>query len=229
MRLYCVRHGESVSNVENIFSNRDPEIHPLTEQGRQQVEQLAGELAARDVSFDAIYSSDLLRSVQTARIIGERLGMEAELRPDMREHDAGDVQGRSDAEAWALYNDVILRWFGSDDPEARLPGGESLTELQERFRGVVKWMEEQHGPDATLLLVGHGGFFLANIPVFASNISGEFVQKHLMPNAALTREAPIFMAPMPPWMLHMTMVQQSKIAQCAPDIAPRSSAANRRA
>jgi len=185
MRLYCVRHGESVANTENIFSNRDPSIHPLTALGRQQAAGTAEQLAALGVSFDACYSSDLLRAVQTAQIIGERLGLPCEVRRELREHDAGDVQGRSDAAAWEEYEGLLRRWFRDGDHNAHLDGGESLVELRARFSGFLAWLEALHGPQAVILLVAHGALFLSSIMGLVDNVSDAFVREQQMPNGAI--------------------------------------------
>jgi broad specificity phosphatase PhoE len=65
MRLYFVRHGQSVANVQMVISNRDL-FHPLTELGRQQAEALAQSLA--EVPVAALYSSPIVRAAQTAQI-----------------------------------------------------------------------------------------------------------------------------------------------------------------
>lgn len=71
-RIYLVRHGEV-----NYFPQRDQmdQDPPLSSLGRAQVEQTAAFLEENDVVVDRILSSKLLRSLETARIIGNRLGV----------------------------------------------------------------------------------------------------------------------------------------------------------
>ncbi|WP_282966319.1 histidine phosphatase family protein [Burkholderia vietnamiensis] len=71
-RIYLVRHGEV-----DYFPQRDQMDHdpPLSTLGRAQVERTAAFLAQNDVVVDRILSSRLLRSRETARIIGNRLGV----------------------------------------------------------------------------------------------------------------------------------------------------------
>ena len=66
MRLYFVRHGQSEAKVQRVISNRDLP-HPLTELGRRQAEALARSLA--DVPLAALFSSPIMRAVQTAQIV----------------------------------------------------------------------------------------------------------------------------------------------------------------
>lgn len=66
MNIYLVRHGEAAS--ERV----DPE-RPLTSSGREEVEQVAAEAAARGVQVSAIFHSGILRAKQTAEIFATHL------------------------------------------------------------------------------------------------------------------------------------------------------------
>ena len=68
MRLYFIRHGESEANVLHEISNRGAK-HGLTEKGRAQVAALAQKLGA--IPFVKLYSSPLLRAIQTAEILSQ--------------------------------------------------------------------------------------------------------------------------------------------------------------
>ena len=65
MKLYLIRHGESVANAGNTHAGWAP--YDLTELGRRQAAQTK-ELV-RDIHFDALYVSDVKRAQQTANII----------------------------------------------------------------------------------------------------------------------------------------------------------------
>lgn len=66
MKFYFVRHGESETNVHGIFSNRGYQ-HPLTKKGIQQAQELVRQLAG--ASINRIYTSPIMRAVQTAEIL----------------------------------------------------------------------------------------------------------------------------------------------------------------
>ena len=66
-RLYLIRHGQSAGNAEGRFGGHGPT--PLSELGKEQAEKTAKVLAKEGIS--AIYSSDLLRAVQTAEPLCE--------------------------------------------------------------------------------------------------------------------------------------------------------------
>ena len=64
MRVYIVRHGESVNNLNKLWTGWNDE--ELSEKGREDAKR-AGDII-KGVSLDRIYSSDLSRAMDTARI-----------------------------------------------------------------------------------------------------------------------------------------------------------------
>ena len=87
MKIYLVRHGETVFNTMGVlqgWNNSD-----LTEKGIEVAKNLGEELA--DVKFDKVFSSDLKRAADTARLIVNREPETTEL---LREIDMGDWSGR---------------------------------------------------------------------------------------------------------------------------------------
>jgi broad specificity phosphatase PhoE len=92
--LLLVRHGETDWNAEGRLQGHTD--RPLSDLGRRQARQLAGELASEEL--DAIYSSDLARARETAEIVGERLGLPVVLDPDLREKDWGTWEGLTSVE-----------------------------------------------------------------------------------------------------------------------------------
>lgn len=184
MRLYFIRHGESEANLVNEFSNRNHSKHPLTEKGRQQAQALAEKL--RDVKFAAIYASPLLRARQTAEILNAPHGLEIQITPAIREHDAGDLEGRSDRAAWDEYSKLFETWIVRRDLDARMPNGESFNEMVARFNQLVAGVVEKYArTDANILLVGHGGILHAMLPSLLANVDYDFGYKHLLGNAAV--------------------------------------------
>lgn len=186
MLLYFVRHGESLANVANQFSNQNHEIHPLTAKGREQAQALAEKL--RDVKFDAIYASPLLRARETAEILNAPHGLEIQIAPALREHDAGDLEGRSDPSAWQEYQGLFEKWIVKQEWEARTSNGESFAELRARFVPFLADLtEKQSGSDANILLVGHAGLYHMMLPMLLSNVGYAFAYKHILGNTAVVR------------------------------------------
>ena len=82
MRLYFVRHGESTANLLWEFSNSGFK-HPLTEKGIEQARAVARSLSGLQV--EQIYSSPVMRAVQTAQILAESLQAPLEITEALRE------------------------------------------------------------------------------------------------------------------------------------------------
>ena len=88
-KLYLVRHGQSAGNAEGRFGGHGPT--PLSELGHQQAELTAKTLAREKI--DAIYTSDLLRAVQTAEPLAKLLDLPIVKTPAFRERHVGVLEG----------------------------------------------------------------------------------------------------------------------------------------
>ena len=107
--------AQSQANLRHEFSNQGLK-HPLTLEGRQQAAALADALQTQSVTY--IYSSPVLRALETAIILAGRLGVEYEVAEALREYDVGLLEGRSDDEAWHAWQNsgrclVAARALGS--------------------------------------------------------------------------------------------------------------------
>jgi broad specificity phosphatase PhoE len=134
--LLLVRHGETDWNAEGRLQGHTD--RPLSDYGRRQAQQLAGEL--EDEELEAIYSSDLARARETAEIVGERLGLPVVLDPDLREKDWGTWEGLN-----AVERDRVE--FVGETTEAH----------QERMLRALRRIAERHPGDGGVLVVTHGG------------------------------------------------------------------------
>jgi probable phosphoglycerate mutase len=150
-RIILIRHGETAWNVEGRIQGH-LEI-PLNKRGRAQAEALASHL--QDSRFDAVYSSDLLRALQTAQAIARLSGHDIRRDKGLREWDLGVLAGlrRSQAEheqpqAARIRTDHIV-----DEP---IPGGESIRQRYERVTAAVSDIAARH-PGESVLVVSHGG------------------------------------------------------------------------
>lgn len=135
-KLYLVRHGETLDNVNQIMQGQTQGM--LTEAGRQQALQLCERF--RNEAVDAFVASDLRRSVDTCVIIAQPHGKEVVQTPLLRERDWGDFTGR-----------FIPDLKGLDFPE----NVESLDALKQRAAEFLDFIRKRF-PDQTVLAVGHG-------------------------------------------------------------------------
>ena len=83
MRIYLIRHGESVSDVREKYDG-DYDDH-LTAKGRDAARKIANKLA--DKPIEVIFSSSKVRARETADIISERLKCKTIISEDMNEQD----------------------------------------------------------------------------------------------------------------------------------------------
>ena len=184
MRVYFVRHGESVANVEDTFSSTDPAIHPLTHTGVEQVAELAETL--KTVTFEAAYCSDLLRAVQTVEILLNGRGLEYRVDQRLREHNMGVFDGRSDKSAWDALRELVRIWDEDGQTEVEPDGGESLDVLQERFFTFIDdLVRDAKNDDAIILIVAHVGLFWSTLPRLFTNIDRAFVKAREFGNAGV--------------------------------------------
>jgi probable phosphoglycerate mutase len=94
-RLYLIRHGQSAGNAEGRFGGHSSV--PLSELGRQQARLTAEALAKEKI--EAIYSSDLLRAVQTAKPLAEMVDVPIVQTPAFRERNVGVLEGLTFSES----------------------------------------------------------------------------------------------------------------------------------
>lgn len=86
MHLYLARHGESISNVKwPDYDSPDESNGELTENGVRQAEALADWMDGNIPQIDAVYTSSLRRTAQTAHILAQKYGMESKAVDDLRE------------------------------------------------------------------------------------------------------------------------------------------------
>ena len=76
--LYIIRHGKTEMNAKMLMQGRSD--YPLNETGIAQAEEAAGRFADMGVRIDKVYTSPLIRAVQTA----ERIAPDAELAVEQR-------------------------------------------------------------------------------------------------------------------------------------------------
>lgn len=173
--IWLARHGETAANAEGrVQGTLDM---PLNERGEEQARALAEEVA--DLGLRALYSSQLDRARATARIVGERVGVEPAIDPRFAESNRGSWEGRLLREIEAEEPEAWEAWRRSD-PHFRFPGGESLAEHVERVGAALDDVERGELP---ALVVSHGGSVRAALVARGRPI--EEFQRIAVPNAAL--------------------------------------------
>jgi broad specificity phosphatase PhoE len=165
LRVFLVRHGETEWNRTGRFQGRSDQ--PLNNRGRRQAQALAE--ALREEPFAAFYVSPLPRALETAGFI-KSYHPAAPLieEPRLMEMDLGEFEGM-EGRLWMEQNrDFVKAWAGSPG-SVRMPGGESLEEVQQRGVEALKGITDRHEPGSTLLLCSHN-FVLLSILCFVLDI-----------------------------------------------------------
>ena len=122
----------------------------LTSEGRAQAEAVAERLGS--VKLDAIYSSPILRTVETARAIAARHDLDVTMRMGIGEVEYGTWTDRSLKSLARTKLWTTVQRFPSS---ARFPEGESLREVQSRALAELERLRAEH-PRQTVCLVSHG-------------------------------------------------------------------------
>jgi len=173
MKLYFVRHGESEANLQHVISNYASPFG-LTERGRQQVQVLADRL--KDTPIATMYSSPVLRAMDTADILYQALGLPYRVTEALREYNCGILEGQSDEESWRLHRQYYEDWTLRHDYLSKPEGGENFMDIQKRFLPFIESLKRDE--DEHILLVGHGGLFHLMLPLVLTNIDNDFVNEH---------------------------------------------------
>ena len=147
--ILLARHGETDWNSQGRWQGHAD--RPLNDVGREQARELAEALADRTI--DVVYSSDLIRAHETARIVADRLGLTVEVDAGLREVDVGDWSGRGHDEVKRADPEGFRRW---QEGGQGWSGGESYDQMGSRVVGTVLRLAERH-PGGTILIVSHGG------------------------------------------------------------------------
>ncbi len=149
LNLILIRHGETEWNRTGRCQGI-ADID-LNDAGRKQIRELAHSL--RDTDVAAVYSSDLLRAINTASAIAKHHNLEVNVDSDLREMNQGDLEGLLFEEIRERYADVLKEW--RESPETlRIPGGESLLQVQERAWNAFEKVNRLH-PGETVVAVSH--------------------------------------------------------------------------
>lgn len=166
MRLILTRHGETEENKQHIIQSHLPGT--LSAEGIEQAEKLAERLAEENI--DIIFSSDLARAADTTKIIAKyHPAAEIIYTEELREGDAGDFTGKTDAEV---------------DWSNRPANAETTQQMRERISHLLKKVYENH-PHKNVVFVGHNGINKSLIGCITGKTSEEMVASENQKNTAV--------------------------------------------
>ena len=164
MKVYIVRHGEVLHNALKIYNNENED---LNENGVKQVEELKYKI--KDLEFDVIISSPLIRAKHTAEIINLK-NKDILIDNRLEERNPEDLSGQplevtNREEYWNYYTEIQ---YGTSE------------NIQEFFKRVYNFLDELKIKDyESVLIVAHSGVSKAFSGYFEGIQDGKFLNRGL--------------------------------------------------
>jgi broad specificity phosphatase PhoE len=164
--LYIVRHGETDWNQQKRIQGHTD--IPLNAQGFDQASILKQTLA--EVTFDAVFSSDLIRAKQTAEVLTHPSPLSIQYTPLLRERSFGTLEGKYTHEIDAAFCQA-LPYMSQLERTAYLayawhPTVETAATVHERFQQFLQLYLHSLAYK-TVLIVTHGGFIRMLLDYYA--------------------------------------------------------------
>ena len=135
MKFHLIRHGRTDWNDLNHIQGKSD--IPLNGNGLLQAANLAGQIKADGLPIKNIYSSPLIRAVQTADILSKSLDIPYHIHSGLREVDLGDWEGLSWEEVSQRFPDDYNRWH-ANRRYVPATGGESYNDMLMRTLDALK-------------------------------------------------------------------------------------------
>ena len=187
--LVLVRHGQSEWNKKNLFTGwKDPE---LTNKGIEEAIKAGKNLKTKNIKFDIMFTSDLLRAQETGRLILEYMDqsdIQVIKNQCLNERNYGDLAGLNKDDAREKWGEEQVHvWRRSFDVPP--PGGESLKDTAER---VLPYFHSEIFPKVEdgldVLIAAHGNSLRALVMELEEINSDEIVKLEIATGDPLTYE-----------------------------------------
>lgn len=149
--LTIIRHGETEWNIIRRLQGKSDS--PLTKTGWEQVKRVAAAIGERN--FDKLYSSDLKRSLNTAKEINKFHNLKLETEAGLRERNFGIMEGLNLDEILQKYPETYHNYLDRSE-DYQIPEGESLIQFNNRVMSTITELVEIN-QGKHLLIISHGG------------------------------------------------------------------------
>lgn len=148
-RIFLIRHGHPDWGGEPRYTGTTD--LPLSDLGRRQARCLAERLAAE--RLDAIYSTGLRRTDDTAAALARERGLSIESVPELAEINFGEWEGLTRAQIEARWPELFAA-RGRDPANVRCPGGENYRDLTVRALPAFRRLARRHA-DHSIAIIAH--------------------------------------------------------------------------
>ncbi|MEV0595307.1 histidine phosphatase family protein [Nonomuraea cavernae] len=143
-RIVCLRHGQTLWNVEQRFQGHSD--IPLDETGQAQAARAASLLASLRPTL--IVSSDLQRANDTALALGRIASLDVLVDKDFRERGGGQWEGLTREEIAARWPEEYVAW--------EAPDGEAVGDVALRVAAAMRRWASRLEDDGLLVIASHG-------------------------------------------------------------------------
>ena len=158
--LYLIRHAEAEGNLYRRIHGQYDSL--ITDNGYRQIQALEDRFA--DVPVQAVYSSDLFRTMTTARAVYVPKGLPLRTRADLREMGMGEWEDRTWAGIDRTHHEMMAL-FSAGSPDFQAPGGETFPEIRQRGTAAILDIAAKH-PDETVAVFSHGTLIRNTLAAF---------------------------------------------------------------
>lgn len=149
MNIIFMRHGEAIDNVKEVLSSNVARCSTLTDRGLMQVTESVSMLE----NVDKIYSSPLIRTLQTAREVANKFSLEVNIDDRIREIDWGVFDGEKNNE---FVDEVRERQSGGDYFVRFGKYGENKFDIESRLCDFLYSVRRDNFQNNTVVIVSHG-------------------------------------------------------------------------
>jgi broad specificity phosphatase PhoE len=182
-KIIFIRHGSTIYTEQNRLYDAD-DYPPINEKGKEETVKLAEWIKAKAVDVDLIYSSNAIRSIQSARILTKYLKKDFEIIDGLYERKPGPWGGLTFKQIEQKFPDMLCEYH--KNPCTFWPeGGETTVDVKKRVGKIIDGIVENN-LYKTIIIVTHSGVIQSAIS-HALDISPVHQVKIHIPNGSATQ------------------------------------------
>lgn len=148
--VYIVRHAEAEGNKNKTFQGRTD--CNVTEKGYRQLDALAEKF--KDIKIDKLYSSPLIRTVETAKAVNKYHNLPINIDENVIEIDGGVFEGQKWDEVPKMYPEAHNLWV-NEPHNFKVEASESMKDVYNRMKKAITSIASKN-KDKTVAVVSHG-------------------------------------------------------------------------
>lgn len=156
MKIYLIRHGETISNKEKRYMGITD--IPLSEEGKKKILKKVSEDYYPEYANQIIYTSALSRTEQTLKLIYGDVPFIKER--GFNESNFGDFENKTYEEL--KDNIEYIKWISGDNFSNVCPNGESYIQMKKRvIESFCKIVNQHKHSDRDIIIILHSGPIVA--------------------------------------------------------------------